>query len=178
MIELAENWDNAAVLKNPFVPLAGSPSTTLVRWLVDDYQENKFPHDGIEIIKPTNDLNKNVIDVLRKNGVKRFLELKQYKKGWDFGTGEPMSSQSLAMMETFINLYPQLREKEPSIFLTREGNLQLIWEDNDNNTIEIEFFPDRIEYYLESKEIERTMAISRESVSENLIKFISELEYE
>jgi len=178
MIELAQNWDNAAVLKNPFVPLVGSPLTTLIGCSFEDYKEEIFPHDGIEIIKPTDDLSKNVRDVLRKNGVKRFIELKQYKKGWDFGTGESMSSQSLAMMETFINLYPKLRENEPSIFLTRGGNLQLIWEDNDNNTIEIEFFPDRIEYYLESKEIEGTMVISRESVSEIFNKFISELKYE
>ncbi|OGP74106.1 MAG: hypothetical protein A2Y80_01900 [Deltaproteobacteria bacterium RBG_13_58_19] len=79
------------------------------------------------------------------------------------------------MMETFINLYPKFKEVEPSIFLTREGNLQLIWEDKDNKTIEIEFFPDRIEYYLESKEIEDTMVINRESASEYLNKFISEL---
>ena len=77
MTEFVEYWDNAASLKNPFIPLVGSMSTTRGGCPIEDYQEELFSSNGIEIIKPIDRLSKKVRDVLRQNGVKRFQEFKQ-----------------------------------------------------------------------------------------------------
>jgi len=97
--------------------------------------------------------------VLGLNAVKRFDLFKQYKSGWDVGRGLPLSLHSVAVMEAFISFFNDFRQ-EPSLFLTPEGNLQLGWEDKDNNSVEIEFFPDRIEYYIESFDEEQAIPLT------------------
>ena len=97
--------------------------------------------------------------VLGSNATKRFEFFKQYKSGWDAGRGLPLSPRSVAVMESFISFFSDFK-KEPSLFLTLEGNLQLGWEDKDNRSIEIEFFPDRIEYYLESLDEEQAISLT------------------
>jgi hypothetical protein len=112
------------------------------------------------------------------NGLKRFQEFKKYQKGWDFGIGEPLSHQSVAIFDTFLNLFPYFFGKEPSIFLTRAGNLQLAWEDYENRDIEIEFYPNKIEYYIEIEDLEGEIEISKESIIANLEQLIKKLKYQ
>lgn len=97
--------------------------------------------------------------VLGSNATKRFELFKQYKSGWDVGRGLPLSPRSVAVMESFISFFSDFKQ-EPSLFLTLEGNLQLVWEDKDNRPIEIEFFSDRIEYYIESLDEEQAISLT------------------
>jgi hypothetical protein len=92
------------------------------------------------------DFAKKVLGVYE---VSRFEEFKQYPEGWDFGIGKSLSSESVKCMELFLRKYADFSE-EPALFFTRNGNLQLGWSDETGQDIELEFFPDRIEYYIES----------------------------
>ncbi len=94
-----------------------------------------------------------------KNGLERFNEFKtHYKDGWDFGKGKalsPFSTRSLIMFFDRVGSF----NNEPSLFLTRNGNLQIVWEDKHNNTVELEFFRDKIDYYIESENLEGKVSL-------------------
>jgi hypothetical protein len=159
----------------------------------DFFDENKVPifNFGYQAISPHQDqwieeqieikiideISDKSIDVIGINGLNRFQEFKRYLKGWDFGIGEPLSYQSVAIFDTFLNLSPFLFEKEPSIFLTRAGNLQLAWEDYDDRNIEVEFYPNKIEYFIEAKDVEGEIELNKENIIADLAKLISKLKY-
>ena len=109
-------------------------------------------------------LSTHAQDVLGDNGVARFELFKEYKKGWDAGHGVPLAQISVAVMESFIAFYSEFNS-EPSLFLTTEGNIQLGWEDNDDQIIEVEFLPDRIEYYIEALDEERSIPLTTSAIS-------------
>ena len=143
-----------------------------VHW-IDDYRKLNWP-DEVEVIKYIDDLSDNSKDILGENGVKRFNEFLSYEKGWDFGRGEPLSKNSVAILDSFLNLFEDIKGKEPSLFLTRSGNLQLSWEDDSVNTTEIEFFPDKIEYLIESDNEEGEIYL-KDHIVLNMEKFIERL---
>ncbi|MHB9074736.1 MAG: hypothetical protein ACYC6G_14565 [Desulfobaccales bacterium] len=124
-------------------------------------------------IKPIDSLSRKSIAIIGENGLHRFEEFKQYEGGWNFGTGAPLSSQSIALLDTFINIHYGCFKTEPSIFLTRSGNLQLGWEDQNAQSIELEFFADRIEYYIESKDEEGEIIIQPNNLLEGFQKIIN-----
>lgn len=103
-------------------------------------------------------LSENSKRVIGANGVQRFEEFKQYHDGWDYGRGKALSAYSVATFEEFLRQIPELAAIEPSLFLTTNGNLQLGWEDAEGNVVEVEFFPDRIEYYIESRNEEGSLS--------------------
>ena len=45
----------------------------------------------------------------------------------------------------------------PSIFLTKNGHIELCWEDSEGDAIQFEFGPKESEVYIESKDIEETI---------------------
>ena len=108
--------------------------------------------------KPVDELSEDIIKIIGENGLQRFEQFKKYSEGWDFGIGKPLSSHSVASFKLFCKRLSEpipvdsinSPQDEPSLFLTREGNLQLGWEDKEGNKIEIEFFPNKIEYYIEA----------------------------
>lgn len=126
-------------------------------------------------IKPTDNLSIKSLTIIGDNGLKRFEEFIQYRDGWDFGIGETLSSQSIALLDTFINIYFDCFKTEPSLFLTRAGNLQLGWEDKHEKAIELEFFPNKIEYYIESKEEEGEVNIRLDKYLQDFLKVIDKL---
>jgi len=95
-------------------------------------------------------LSENSKRIIGENGLYRFEEFKRYPRGWDGGHGKPLSHRSITSLETFLRQLPELAIRQPSLFLTHQGNLQLGWEDKLGNVVELEFFPDKVEYYLES----------------------------
>lgn len=113
--------------------------------------------------------------VIGNEGAKRIQEFKLYEKGWDSGKGERLSSMSVAVAETFLNLYPKLSESQPSVFLTRSGNLQLGWEDQDDNPIEVEFFPNKVEYYIGCRDEEGEVQLDPDNPSEGLQSIIAKV---
>jgi hypothetical protein len=138
------------------------------------YQPNnyrkKYGFDDVEVIKYTDDLSDKSKNILGENGVSRFYDFLLYDEGWDFGRGEPLSKYSIAILDIFLNLFEDLRKREPSLFLTRSGNLQLSWEDDLEQIIEVEFFPNKIEYYIESNDEEGEMEFS-DYVIDNIREF-------
>lgn len=113
------------------------------------------------ITVPTSRLSERAKDLLGPNAVGRFESFLRYQDGWDFGEGRSMSRSSVAVMESFLNRFKGFSGKSPSLFLTRSGNPQLAWEDEEGNTLELEFFADRIEFYLERDGEEGTVFLSQ-----------------
>ena len=97
--------------------------------------------------------------ILGENGQRRFQEFTLYESGWDLARGVPLSLHSIATLDTFLGQLPELAALQPSLFLTHDGNLELGWEDANGNALEIEFWPDRVEYYIEALDEERTIRL-------------------
>jgi hypothetical protein len=107
-----------------------------------------------ETQKPPITLNDNAKRIIGDNGLRRFKEFQSYQEGWEFGQGKRLSLYSVRTFEWVLMRLPELAVQEPSLFLTRNGNLQLGFEDAQGSTIEIEFFPNRVEYYMEASDEE------------------------
>ena len=108
-------------------------------------------------------LSENSKRVVSDNGLKRFEEFKSYPDGWDYGRGSALSKRSVRLLNSFLKDLPELRASEPSLFLTHQGNVQLGWEDVSRNVVELEFFPDRIEYYIELLNEEGSVGLQDQS---------------
>lgn len=121
------------------------------------------------VYQSTDKLTRRAFDVLGQNGAARYEDFKSYPDGWDNGVGARLSSRSTAVMETFFGVFSDF-DTRPSVFLTREGNLQLAWENSNGERIELEFYPDHIEYYIESREEEGEVEVSTLGSIEQLVK--------
>lgn len=111
----------------------------------------------------TDQLSEKTATILGKNGLERFESFKNYSKGWDSGYGLPLSHKSIAVMEYFISQFSNFHG-EPSLFLTPNGNLQLGWENTHGQIIELEFYPDKIEYYIESLDKEGKINLDKKNM--------------
>lgn len=100
--------------------------------------------------RPSIKLGENTKKVIGENGVRRFAEFKGYQQGWDYDHGDPLSISSVRILEWFLRQIPEVAVCDPSLFLTHYGNLQLGWEDSRGDSVEIEFFPNKLEYYIEA----------------------------
>ncbi|HUE82312.1 MAG TPA: hypothetical protein VMM84_09365 [Pyrinomonadaceae bacterium] len=104
-------------------------------------------------------LSEAAVRVLGENGERRFQEFAEYETGWNMGQGKALSIRSVALLERFLHEVPELADCSPSLFLSSEGNLELGWEDDRGNVIEIEFGPDHISYYIESLSEDRSVPL-------------------
>jgi hypothetical protein len=105
-------------------------------------------------------LSENARRALGENGLLRLFEFSEFRAGWDAGRGQPLSIGSLSSLEWFLDQLPELSASEPSLFLTRNGNLQLVFENARGDAIEIEFFPNKLEYYFEGGEEEGSLELT------------------
>jgi len=94
-------------------------------------------------------LSREAIAIIGENGKRRFEEFRRYPNGWYGGKGKKISKWSVLNFERFVKDIPELKLFRPGLFLTLEGNLSLGWEDRNGQSIEIEFYPDKIEYFIE-----------------------------
>ncbi len=117
----------------------------------------------VDLVEPKRkeifNLSREAITIIGENGKQRFEEFKKYPKGWYGGKGKKLSDWSVSNFERFINSLPELKKFHPSLFFTLEGNLQLGWENRNGQKIEIEFYPDKIEYFIESINEESSIAL-------------------
>jgi len=167
-VEISEDMtqDNASVLidkEEAFIFPRIAHKAEVYR--IDDYKE-PYWSDKFEVIKYIDDLSNKSKEILGENSVSRFYEFLSYDRGWDFGKGEALSKHSIAILDIFLNCFQEIKEKEPSIFLTRAGNLQLSWEDKFDNPIEVEFFPNKLEYYIETNSEEGEIYFSELVISD------------
>jgi hypothetical protein len=78
-----------------------------------------------------------------------------YSTYWgENGTGKPMSQRAYEALCRFVEHMSFPAGRDPSIFLTDAGNLELCWEEAAGGSIQIEFTPDRAEYYVQSRKSE------------------------
>ncbi|MFN0139364.1 MAG: hypothetical protein ACKVQW_04665 [Pyrinomonadaceae bacterium] len=133
-------------------------------------QREDFAHEqpSLESSIPVQPLNLNDLVlspetnfIIGSNARHRIDEFSRYPFGWYGGKGKKLSKWSVANFDTFVKCLPELKRVNPSVFLTLEGNLALGWEDRNGKKCEIEFFPDKVEYFIE---------VSNEELSVGLIK--------
>ncbi|TAE25519.1 MAG: hypothetical protein EAZ92_12185 [Candidatus Kapaibacterium sp.] len=103
-------------------------------------------------------LSSNARTALGEHNTERFAELSTLKDGWHFGQGNTLQAASLRAMELFLAQYHSFPER-CSLFLSEQGNLELVWRSEENETTSLEFYPDRIEYYIETLDKEGEVAI-------------------
>lgn len=110
-------------------------------------------------LKPIDELSETAIQALGDYGYRRFQEFRDaYGEGWDFGRGKPLSHYAIALLDFFLAQFSNFAT-EPSLFLTTDGHLQLIWEDRDSHEIIIEFSYKGFMYYLEKSDEEGEVSI-------------------
>ena len=106
-------------------------------------------------------LSREALLIIGENGRQRFDEFKIYPPGWYGGKGKEISKWSVANFERFVKRLPELKQVRPSIFLTLDGNIALGWEDDGGKSFEIEFFPDKVEYFIEKLNEESTVGLAK-----------------
>lgn len=93
-------------------------------------------------------MENNVIhikELLGTHGVGRISEFLEYPDGWDDGGGDELNAESIETLELFIQHCVDDRAfpETPSVFLTRDGMLELQWEE-DGGINELTCFPSYI----------------------------------
>jgi hypothetical protein len=111
------------------------------------------------IISSTEGYSQKLAEIIGQNGISRIESFKRYQEGWNFGVGNPLSLASLGALEYFISQYNSF-ECEPSVFLSDNGNLILGWESVTRGSIELEFWQEKIEYFVEDLNVEGTIGIN------------------
>lgn len=106
-------------------------------------------------------LSWETLSIIGENGRLRFDEFKGYPDGWYGGQGRKLLKGSVANFERFIKRVPELKRVRPSVFLTLDGNISLGWEDSAGKSFEVEFFPDKVEYFIEKLNEESTFGLAR-----------------
>lgn len=115
--------------------------------LIDDYRNL----ESLGLLKGIRSkVSDQLFRLLGDDGAARVEHFKLFSANWAGDVGKPFSHESLKVLNDFVESYGSLVPAEPSVFLTRAGNLQLGWKDAKGGIIELEFFPDKIEFYSES----------------------------
>ncbi len=95
--------------------------------------------------------------LLGKAGQERFDMFWNETEGWYFGSaGKVLSRDAVKYFNRFCSLIENISEPV-SIFMGIEGNLEISWLNKEGYSIEVEFFSDRIEFFFEKTEEERTV---------------------
>lgn len=119
-----------------------------------------MPYEIESVRKENLWLSREALAIVGENGRRRFDEFKKYKSGWYGGKGKELSKWSVTNFELFIREITELKLARPSLFMTLAGNLSLQWEDKNGFVIEIEYHPDKIEYYIESLQEEGSVGLA------------------
>ncbi len=118
----------------------------------------------VEVVEPKQKenfiLSREATAIIGENGKRRFEEFRTYPNGWYGGKGKKISKWSILNFERFVKEIPELKLFRPSLFLTLEGNLSLGWKDKNEQSIEIEFYPDKIEYFIETLDEEASIHLA------------------
>lgn len=129
-----------------------------------DYTKQKTEILEVEISEPKQKdnliLSRVAIAVIGANGKRRLDEFKDYPDGWYGGKGKKLSKRSIFVFEQFVKNLSEIKSFHPSLFFTLEGNLSLGWEDKSGQSIEVEFYPDKVEFYIESLSEESEVKLS------------------
>lgn len=76
--------------------------------------------------------------ILGRKAYRRIKRFQKYKSGWADAESYPLSSQSQVLLYLFLLQKPQF-PTNPSVFMTRDGFLELAWEDRSDCRIHAVF---------------------------------------
>lgn len=142
-----------------FVQTSGELDTEAPYYILDKSQGHLLGKKRELVIKRVDELGNTAKRAIGELGSARFTNFLNYKDGWDGGTAKRLSYESVAVFESFLAKYSEFAT-EPSLFLTRNGNLKLGWEDASGSSIEIEFKPDSFSYFIEQNNEEGNIKYS------------------
>jgi hypothetical protein len=115
--------------------------------------------DAMSVLMRVDQLGKRSSNAIGEIGCTRFNSFLTYEDGWDGSDAKRLSLASVAVLEVFVANYDEFTS-EPSLFLTRKGNLKLGWEDFSGRVIEIEFMPASFKYYIEQSDEEGSIRLA------------------
>lgn len=149
---------------NPFPFRFGNSRTEEYSKPRQDYAKQRtqaFESQEVEQRQKDNSvLSREAVAIIGTNGKRRFDDFKGYPNGWYGGKGKELSKGSIFVFEQFIKYLPELKSVRPSLFLTLEGNLSLGWKDKNTESVEVEFYPDKMDYFIESLDKESSVKLA------------------
>lgn len=77
-----------------------------------------------------------------------------YGPGWGAKTGKPLSPRAAEAFRRFLQEVAFPQGRQPSVFLTDRGGLELCWEDANQKSVQVEFTSQGIEFYQEATDEE------------------------
>jgi len=104
--------------------------------------------------------NQVIASKLGRNGFQRIQQFREYEPGWDFGRGQSMSEIAFSVLSAFLQQVKLPAGKQPSVFLTTAGHLELAWENESGAKVQAEFGPKDIGFYREDTGAEGELGIS------------------
>jgi len=159
-----------SVIPDDFYQKYVAPHTRLVNFTMQAESRD----DNRLVLRNTDSLTQKMARIVGDNGAERYTKFESYGAGWDGADAKPLSYRSVAVMEYFLEQFSEF-SRTPSIFLLESGNLQLGWEDSQDNTVEVEFAPERLVYFIEAlnREGEIHLGSAEEKELINIIKGLS-----
>jgi hypothetical protein len=119
-------------------------SNAILRWeLLKSYSIRASSFDSILSV------SSEAAAALGANSYSRLTKFFETKKGWHFGVGEPISSKCVVNLDKFLSEYGAVLSNSigyPSIFLTGEGFIELLWKNDLVGSAYLAFNSNEIEY--------------------------------
>ena len=84
-----------------------------------------------------------------------------YNQPWGEGGGEPLSPRALDGLTRFVSAATFPSGRQPSVFLTDQGNLELSWEDARGLARQVEFTATGIDYFVAATGEEGSFGLDR-----------------
>jgi hypothetical protein len=126
---------------------------------LSDNLRNEAPLLGVRPAAPSESEREELL--LSKLGAKGWGRLHRFRHyhsaGWGDGSGSPLSPRSLETFYRFLEAITFPANAKPSVFLTDEGFIELCWNNELSKSVQVEFRPTEIDFYVEADEVEETV---------------------
>ena len=98
------------------------------------------------------------------SGVTRLTGFRRLAPGWDGGDSRTLDVHSLKRLSEFFSRF-QLQSRDIAIFMSHAGNVVINWHDLRGGLVEIEFFPSRMEYFVETSNLDDSTSLEEDGMS-------------
>jgi hypothetical protein len=143
---------------NPSIPYTPKRSYSLEEDLQEKQDQNSW----------ASTLDSEAEELLfKKLGARGWGRLLNFSRYYSFGWGEGNRALSPKGQDVFLRFLKEVHFRagaSPSIFLTDEGSLELVWQDENNQAIQIEFGSFGIEVYHEARGREERVGFNEYSI--------------
>lgn len=139
-----------------------APPATEAYSLTEALQEPVRSESVLRAAPDEVDFEDLLLQKLGARGWGRVYHFRQYYgQGWGRGAGKPLSPRAVEAFRRFLREVSFPAGRQPSIFLTDQGGLELCWEDAGNKSVQVEFTSKGIEFYQEATDQEDFFAFDR-----------------